>query len=44
MRDYLRASDHSRLPEAVIAMYSDGSEDDGRLVYDPSAAVAAARG
>jgi len=43
MRDYLRASDHGRLPEDLIAMYNDGSEGDGRLVYDPYAAAAAAR-
>jgi hypothetical protein len=41
MRDYLRASDHSRLPEDIIAMYNDGSEDTGSLVYDPGAATAA---
>ena len=35
MRDYLCASDHRRLPDDVIAMYNDGSEDDGQLVYDP---------
>ena len=43
MRDYLRASDHGRLPEDIIAMYNDGSEDGGQLVYDPYAAAAAAR-
>lgn len=40
MRDYLRASDHRRLPEDIIAMYNDGSEDTGDLVYDPGAAAA----
>jgi len=43
MRDYLRASDHQRLPEPIIAMYNDGSEDEGRLVYDPFAAAAVLR-
>jgi hypothetical protein len=43
MRDYLRARDHRRLPDAVIAMYDDGSDDNGRLIYDPYAAAAAAR-
>jgi len=44
MRDYLRARDHARLPEDVIALYNDGSEDDGQLVYDPYAVAAAAGG
>jgi hypothetical protein len=43
MRDYLQANDHRRMPEDVIAMYNDGSEDDGRLVYDPYTVAAAAR-
>lgn len=33
MRDYLSAVDLSRLPEAVIAMYDDGTENEGLLVY-----------
>jgi hypothetical protein len=40
MRDYLRASDHAKLPEDVIALYNDGSESDGNLVYDPYATAA----
>ncbi|HEX3903429.1 MAG TPA: hypothetical protein VH853_11315 [Polyangia bacterium] len=36
MRDYYRATDHSRLPEEIIGMYSDGTEEDGALVYDPA--------
>jgi hypothetical protein len=43
MRDYLRASDHAKLPEDVIALHNDGSEGDGNLVYDPYAAAAAQR-
>jgi hypothetical protein len=35
MRDYLRANDQTRLPEEVIALYNDGSEQDGDLVYQP---------
>lgn len=36
MRDYQRATDLSRLPEEIIAMYSDGTEEAGALVYRPS--------
>jgi len=43
MRDYLRASDHARLPDDIIALYDDGTGDDGRLVYDPYAVAAASR-
>jgi hypothetical protein len=43
MRDYLGARDHRRLPEELIARYNDGSELDGRLVYDPYAVAAASR-
>jgi hypothetical protein len=39
MRDYYRATDLARLPEEVIAMYNDGTEEGGALVYDPAAAV-----
>jgi len=35
MRDYQRANDLSRLPEEIIAMYSDGTEEAGALVYRP---------
>jgi hypothetical protein len=33
MRDYLRASDLSRLPEAVVARYDDGTADLGDAIY-----------
>jgi hypothetical protein len=35
MRDYLRATDLSHIPESVITMYDDGTERDGMLVYTP---------
>jgi hypothetical protein len=39
MRDYLRATDLSRIPESIIAMYDDGTEQEGMLVYTPDAAA-----
>lgn len=35
MRDYLRCSDLSKIPEEVIALYDDGTEGSGDLVYVP---------
>jgi hypothetical protein len=35
MRDYLRGSDLSRLPEQVIALYDDGTVGSGQALYDP---------
>jgi hypothetical protein len=35
MRDYLRATDLTHIPESVIAMYDDGTEREGMLVYTP---------
>jgi hypothetical protein len=35
MRDYLRATDLSHIPESVVAMYDDGTEREGTLVYTP---------
>jgi hypothetical protein len=35
MRDYLRGSDLSHIPEELIALYDDGSEVEGELVYKP---------
>lgn len=35
MRDFLRGSDFSRLPDDVIALYDDGTEEAGELVYKP---------
>lgn len=42
MRDYLRATDFSRLPDEIVALYEDGTETAGELVYqhrEPSEAV-----
>lgn len=33
MRDYLRATDLSHVPDSIIAMYDDGTEGEGMLVY-----------
>lgn len=35
LRDFLRGTDLSRIPEDVIAKYNDGTEIDGVLVYTP---------
>lgn len=35
MRDFLRCDDLSRIPEEIIALYDDGTEADGDLVYVP---------
>jgi hypothetical protein len=40
MRDYLRATDLSRIPESIIAAYDDGSAERGKLLYDPAQAPA----
>jgi hypothetical protein len=40
MRDYFRATDLARLPEDIIAMYNDGTEEAGALVYDPATIAA----
>jgi len=37
MRDYLRATDLARLPEALVALYDDGTADSGVPIYQPSA-------
>jgi hypothetical protein len=34
LRDYLRTTDLSHLPEAIIARYDDGTEGAGELVYE----------
>lgn len=36
MRDFLRASDHSHIPEEIVALYNDGTEVGGELTYQPS--------
>jgi hypothetical protein len=35
MRDYLRGIDSSRIPDEIIALYDDGTEAEGELVYVP---------
>lgn len=35
MRDFLRGSDLSRLPDAVVALYDDGTAEQGQLIYQP---------
>jgi hypothetical protein len=35
MRDYLRGSDLSRMPQEVIALYDDGTQAEGELIYAP---------
>ena len=39
MRDYIRCSDLSKLPEPVVSLYNDGSEAEGVLVYEPRSAT-----
>ena len=34
MRDYLRGTDFSRIPDELIALYDDGTESKGELVYE----------
>jgi hypothetical protein len=36
MRDYLRMRDQVRVPEQIVSLYADGSEQDGSLVYKPA--------
>lgn len=36
VRDFMRATDFSRLPENVIELYNDGTDGVGELVYQPS--------
>lgn len=35
MRDYLRAADYAHIPDDVVAMFDDGTEQEGLLVYEP---------
>jgi len=39
IRDYLRGTDFSRLPEDLIALYQDGTEKEGTLVYEHEATM-----
>ena len=36
MRDYLRATDFTHIPDDIIALYDDGTEADGELLYRPT--------
>jgi hypothetical protein len=36
LRDYLRATDLSRVPEDIVALYDDGTANQGDLVYRPA--------
>ena len=36
LRDFLRATDLSRLPEEVVALYDDNTQSKGELVYNPN--------
>jgi len=38
MRDFLRGSDFSRLPDDVVALYDDETVKTGELIYDPNRA------
>jgi hypothetical protein len=38
MRDFLRCSDLSRLPEEAVALYDDGTSENGELIYVPKSA------
>jgi hypothetical protein len=40
LRDFMRASDFSSLPGETIAIYDDGTEHEGELVYRPQSAEA----
>lgn len=35
LRDFLKATDYSRVPDAVIELYNDGTEAVGELIYEP---------
>jgi len=35
LRDFLRATDYSRIADDVVALYSDGTETMGTLIYQP---------
>jgi hypothetical protein len=38
LRDFLRASDLARLPEEIVTVYDDDTQEKGELVYTPSSA------
>ena len=39
MRDYMRGTDFSRIPEEIVSLYDDGTEADGELVYQPKTLI-----
>jgi hypothetical protein len=43
MRDFLRSSDLSRVPDRIIALYDDGTGDSGELIYAPKELGVASR-
>ena len=36
MRDYMRCTDHERLPADVVALYDDGTVEGGKALYQPA--------
>ena len=38
MRDFMRGTDLTRLPEDIVAMYDDGTAVEGELIYMPKSA------
>ncbi len=38
MRDYLRCTDHERLPADVVSLYDDGTVAGGQALYQPAGA------
>jgi hypothetical protein len=36
LRDFMRATDHARLPEDLVRRYDSGDVGDGLLVYEPA--------
>lgn len=38
LRDFMRATDHERLPEELVKRYDNVEQTEGTLVYDPSSA------
>jgi hypothetical protein len=36
LRDFLNATDLARLPDEIVRLYNDGSENEGALVYEPN--------
>ena len=36
LRDYIQARDHTHIPQEYFALYDDGSEQEGALVFEPT--------